>query len=436
LFDLTEPVTSEERGAVLILVALLLGTLMIIAALVVDLGTVRVHEVDLQNASDAGALAGTFELPTDPATARDIAAAYAFAGLGLPPQTGSPCGTATACFTSGNTQVTVTAPYNGFDAVRVRACADTPAFFGTVIGYSSYTVCATAAAVASGGGAGPGDCIICVLNPSGTTVSSTGGGQVQVMGGNLVVNSDSSSALKLTGAGRIGTDGVFGMYGGHSATAGALTPTPTFHLPVPDPLAALGVPAVGGSAQSVSISGSADLSLSPGIYDTITSSSSGQITLDPGIYVVRKQIKLAKSPSAGKVSLQAHGVTIYFACASYPTPCATGESGGTLSMSGGAAVSWTPPTSGAYQGMSVFFDRENTASFGLTGSSASALSGTFYAKKAELNMTGPSGVSTMRARIIVGSLKKTGHSAIQVAWDGSLDPPLLGSTEVSRHLVD
>ena len=129
------------------------------------------------------------------------------------------------------------------------------------------------------------------------------------------------------------------------------------------------------------------------------------MTLQPGIYVVTKQIKLSKSPAPGKASLYAHGVMIYFACQNYPTPCAPGEKGGTLSGSGGVVMDWTPPTSGTYKGMSVFYDRENANEFTLTGSSGTVFDGTIYMKSGTLSMTGPSGVTTsMDSMVVVDKL--------------------------------
>jgi hypothetical protein len=314
-------------------------------------------------------------------------------------------------------------------------CTSSPTFFGRIFGTNDLPVCGDAVAAASAGGTG--DCVICVLGPVGTTFSSTGAGTVDVKGGDIVINSSDGKALSLTGGGKVTTDSDFGIYGGYDATAGALTPLPTYHEPVPDPLAALPVPSVAGSpAPKVSISGSADMTLTPGIYSEIVSSSSGQITLQPGIYVVTKQIKLSKSPSAGKASLYAHGVMIYFACQNYPTPCAPGEKGGTLSGSGGTVVDWTPPTSGTYKGMSVFFDRENANEFILTGSSGTQFSGTIYMKSGLLSMTGPSGVTTsMDSMVVVDAIKKTGDSAIAIDFDPANGPAGVGGSGGNRRLV-
>ena len=436
--------SSSERGASAILVASSLTLIFGVAALVLDIGNARTERLELQNAADSGALAGAFELPSDAPAARQVAAEFAFESLDLTVPSGVACAADTECFTVGRYTLRVISPYSdplssipANEQVRVRTCTSSPTFFGRIFGTSQVAVCGEAVAAARSGG-GTGDCVICVLGPTGTTFSSTGAGTVDVKGGDIVINSSDSQALSLTGGGKVTTDSDFGIYGGYSATAGALTPLPTYHEPVPDPLAHLPVPSLAGSpAPKVSISGSADMNLTPGIYSEIVSSSSGQITLQPGIYVVTKQIKLSKSPAPGKASLYAHGVMIYFACQNYPTPCAPGEKGGTLSGSGGVVMDWTPPTSGTYKGMSVFYDRENANEFTLTGSSGTVFDGTIYMKSGTLSMTGPSGVTTsMDSMVVVDNLKKTGDSAIAIDYNAANGPAGVGgSGGGNRRLV-
>lgn len=429
----------EERGASLILIAGSLMMLLGIAALAVDIGFARSERLDLQNAADAGALAGSFELPDEPSTARAAAAEYAYLGVDLSAPAGIACGANTECFNSGDFTVRVTTPYSKpgsseppAQQIRVQMCSASPTFFGRVLGASEVGICGDAVAVS-----GPGlpACVLCVLSPSGTTFTSTGGGTINVTGGNIQVNSTSPTAVKVSGAGHVSTDQEFGLKGGYSAPSGALSPTPTYHDVIADPLSSIPPPVLSGTpAPKVSISGTADVTLSPGIYSEIVSSSTGQITLQPGIYVVTKEIKLSKSPAVGKVSLKAHGVMVYFACASYPTPCASGQAGASLSMSGATTVSWIPPDSGTYKGISIFFDRNNTGSITLTGGSGNYFAGSVYAKSGTLNMTGDSAITTtMNSMIVVGKLNKSGDSSIDISYDKDLAPP--GAVESTRKLI-
>jgi len=70
-------VFSQQKGSVLIIVAVTLVALLGIAALVVDAGLLYYTKVALSNAADAAALAGVQKLPKYPAEAQDVAEAYA-----------------------------------------------------------------------------------------------------------------------------------------------------------------------------------------------------------------------------------------------------------------------------------------------------------------------------------------------------------------------
>jgi hypothetical protein len=66
---------QNERGAVAIIVAIFLVGLLVIAALVLDLGTGYDHDLELQHAADAGALAGAQQLILDDLNGTSDAAA-------------------------------------------------------------------------------------------------------------------------------------------------------------------------------------------------------------------------------------------------------------------------------------------------------------------------------------------------------------------------
>ena len=238
--------------------------------------------------------------------------------------------------------------------------------------------------------------------------------------------------------------------GYQQAAAGQFSPTPTTGAaPVPDPLASLPVPlpctapgalpapdCVLGNQTSVNLSGSTDRTLSPGVYSSIKSSSTGTLTMQPGIYVITNTLTLNKSPAPGKTSLVAPGVLLYFACSAYPIPCAaTGASGADFSMTGGATASISGPTSGSWQGVSIFFDRTNTATLTLTGSSASSFSGSIYLKSGGTTLTGSSGVFTLNSLIVTSTLTKTGNSDIGISFDPAYNYPGLNGNG-SVHLTE
>jgi hypothetical protein len=102
-------------------------------------------------------------------------------------------------------------------------------------------------------------------------------------------------------------------------------------------------------------------------------------------------------------------------------------------MTGGATASISSPTSGSWQGVSVFFDRANTGTMTLTGSSASSFSGSIYLKSGGTTLTGSSGVFTLNSLIVTSTLTKTGNSGIDVSFDPDQNFPGLDG---HVHLIE
>jgi hypothetical protein len=76
---------NNEKGAAAVLVVIALTVLLGVTALVVDAGSLYLHDAKLANALDASALAGSQALPDSPALAYQLAENYA-AKNGVPPE--------------------------------------------------------------------------------------------------------------------------------------------------------------------------------------------------------------------------------------------------------------------------------------------------------------------------------------------------------------
>jgi hypothetical protein len=109
--------------------------------------------------------------------------------------------------------------------------------------------------------------------------------------------------------------------------------------------------------------------LAPGVYSTITVPAGANLTLNVGTFVVTTGLAIAGT-------LNGSGVTIFLACSGYPTPCASGASGGLFNVTSGA-VTLSPPSSGTYAGLTVFADRNNRASNSFS-TAAVNVGGTWY----------------------------------------------------------
>ncbi len=198
-----------------------------------------------------------------------------------------------------------------------------------------------------------GPCAICVLTEGGLALDGQNG-DITVTGGGVVVNSDPPSGyaayLNPNGHVRVNAASGIGGPGAPSKWFGSgYDPAPTNRPPVADPLAHLPVcgstlpaPAPfaswpGCPTNSASSSGS---TLNPGIY---SSRITGTHFLNPGVYVLKAGIRLS-----GNAQITGRGVTLYFACANYPSPCSAASSGDRdvsgITATGNGAVLLSGPT--------------------------------------------------------------------------------------------
>jgi hypothetical protein len=276
-----------------------------------------------------------------------------------------------------------------------------------------------------------------VLEPSASgALQVPGSGSISVTGGNVLVNSTSASALYLSGSGSISASGANLVVGGASDTgSGTITPAAAGGAsPVPDPLSALVAPTVAGSAAAYSLPGSANGTINPGVYSSISVSGSGSLTLNPGVYVLTGTMS-----GTGTGGIGGTGVLLYFACSSYPTPCTSGQSGGSLQLTGSGGFTITAPTAStctsvpatcAYIGLLAFYDRRNTAAMTISGSGSSSATGTLYAASAPLTLSGSGG--TANSLIIVRTVTVSGSGTVAVRYVGGQNYLPQGSSGLLR----
>ena len=153
--------------------------------------------------------------------------------------------------------------------------------------------------------------------------------------------------------------------------------------------------------------------LQPGVYQGgIKISSQPNVTFAPGIYYLEGG---GLTMSGGSSSLTAKEVMIYNGASS------TGSTG-KITLSGGGAVTMTPPTGGNYAGMAIFQDRTATSDVTLSGGSNWDFTGTVYAAAAHVDVSGGSGGS-MGSQYISDTLTLSGPSTFQdINPDGGYGP--------------
>jgi RHS repeat-associated protein len=259
-------------------------------------------------------------------------------------------------------------------------------------------------------GATDGICGFCVLAPSGTSLTETGNSLLTVAGAGIVVDSAGKPALSVTGNGSITAPSV-GVVGTVSNTGhGSIQNLTTGIKPVTDPLAGLPAPSVArpASVPSVNVSRGSQ-TISPGVYQNISVSGQGALTLNPGTYVI-----LGNFSSSGTSRVTGTGITLYLACASYPTRCTSGAKGAGLSLTGNGSFALSGPTNGCLP-VTIESDPNNTSTISITGNGSDALTGIIYAPSGAAVLTGNGSTFNLAAHMIVGMATVTGNGNISLA---------------------
>lgn len=361
------PPARPRRGAVAVLVALLLIVLLGFLGLVIDSGLMMAGQRQAQNAADAAALAAAEKIMRGRSHADAVADADAFvrthngladaapltlgSNLHIPPVGGPHAGD------PRYVEVVVTVPYNTLFMHVLGGARGRQVGGRAVAGYEALT---------SGDG-----CI--VLDPQARPgLDISGGGRLMVKG-RVLVNSEGggvdengnlvngNTGYAASAAGGSGTGGVWAedlrIVGGvddpaafhHIDPAETARPLHARQVPAPDPFAHLPTPTTAngvlntnrgtvsitggtgstygvGNTETVNSDGTTTYTLNPGLYDSI-SITGGIVRLEPGIYVLLDKAQTPLKITGGDVV--GTGVMFYM----------TGSQAGESSYS---AVSGTP----------------------------------------------------------------------------------------------
>jgi Putative Flp pilus-assembly TadE/G-like len=394
---------APKRGMVAAQVALCLAPLCGVAAFAIDCGLLYENRRRAQASADSAALAAAQDLyanyPTnngaDPegtasASARSTALANGFSNDGansivtvnIPPASGSFANRA------GFAEVVVT-------YYQPRG------FSGIFAGGGNIPV--TGRAVARGLWTTYANGIILLDPLSSGALSDSGGGSVTVNGTATIdidkTVSDSQFALNGSPADLVSANRSFVG----SLEAGE-TPTldPLAYLPAPD-AASLSVQ----SNSKLSISGSGSTTLSPGTYvGGVAISGTGSVTLSPGVYYLSG----GGLTASGSATVTGAGVMIYNS---------PGSIADVVSVTGAAAITLSPPTSGIYQGITLFQDRTSSAPISFTGNGGMTVDGTIYAAHAQLNLIGNNGSNRIGGQYIVNGLTLAGSGSVRMSWSST-----------------
>ena len=278
---------KDESGQVMLLTLLCMTCLLGFVGFAADVGTLFYAKRNLQIAADSAAIAGAAELNYGDMTAAADAAAE---------QNGVTIGT------NGGAVLVNSPPtggaYAGLSGGYVEAIVSQsePTFFMKIFNITSQTVAARA--VAYNGGAG-NTCVYIMEDSANSAMNLQGSFDVSAPKCGVIINSNSSSALNITGAGGQLTAGSIGIVGGTSGKTGGITPAPVTGIAQQsDPYASLVAPTPTGC-----ITPPGDTLTGP-VFAGCYAPSGGTLTINnailgAGTYVLEGNVKLTGSVTSG-----------------------------------------------------------------------------------------------------------------------------------------
>ena len=392
--------TINQRGGVTIFVAILLPVLLGLASLVIDVGYLLVMRNQMQASADAAALVGANALQhAETISDAKLAALEATRANG---------------FENGknSTSVTVSIPPGGsgsfaLDAryVRVTLAKPTSTFLAWIVGVlkTSTTVQAVAGPATS---AGP--CLLTLGTAGAGALSVTGNAVLNDATCGIYVNSNNSSAITENGNASIISNSIQ-VVGNYSKNGNStISPVTINANALADPFSGMTMPIFSScDFNNFSISGNGAIILQPGIYcGGIKINGNHTVTLMPGMY----QIYGGGLNIAGNISsFTGSGVTIYNSgnTSTYPF--------GSIDLSGNEVLNLSAPTSGAYTGMLIMQNTNNSLGASVAGNSAAVLAGNFYFPGNTLNLTGNSGTGIPMGAVVAKQVSIYGNANLSMS---------------------
>ena len=434
----------RRKGTILVVTAIVLIPLVGLMGLVIDAGQLMTAHRTVQNAADAGATAAAMDMLSGRSNSVATSSATSFVqqynGLSaatvtvhIPPASGPH---------AGNSQY-----------VEVLVSNSVPTRFIQVLGVGSSQM-VTARSVAGEEGTAVAAGVIALDRNARPGVNLTGNGSL-VVNGTVLVNSEggglnesgqpinnggSGNAITTSGNGAIYARDVVSVGGVNNVsqirnfdTSNPKSPLHTGATVMPDPYQFLPSPttangAVATNYGAVTLSGNANVTLSPGVYTSIRTSSNVDVYLNPGIYIIAG----GGVTMTGNSTLSGHNVMLYNTGSDYNVNTGLPDSGdgtsappasgnptfGAISITGNALLNLTSysNSSSPFDGMVIYQRRLNTQAMKVAGNGSSdVLNGTVYAKWAALDL---SGNGTFNSQFVVQKIALTGNGTLRLDITG------------------
>lgn len=386
---------TRESGQSLLVFAIMLVAMTMFVALTVDVGFAYKEKQDAQQAADAASLAaaGVLRETASPAQARVKAFAIAKANgfehgvdgvnvvVNIPPVSGP------------NRDLT------NFAEVLIDTSSD--AYFSRVMGFEAFDI-NDVRAVAGGIGVN-GDYGIVALNPTICKALDLNGNiGINIRAAGIFVNSNCpTNAFHANGNVNVTTE-VNSVVGGSMGIGSvSINPPPSPASPITDPLAGLPVPTPPTNVRACPSSWPTTTTLQPGRYNCeLDPPGPRNIIFTPGNYHVTGGIVANGSGNitfgAGNYTIGGSGLKVTGGGRITVNNALLYVDAGALELTGNGVTRLFAPTSGPYDGISIFQSRTNATQMDFKGTSLTSGSGAIYGKAAKVSLVGNSGSANMQ----------------------------------------
>ncbi len=422
----------DQRGSILPMAGVMALLGIGFASLAVDMGYLYYMRGKVQTTADAAALAGAGQIPNI-SKIREHAIKLARQNL---PEDDNGAVVTDSNITHGNwnsgtrTYVQGSEPYNAVRVIALRTDDNENAvelFFARVLGFDTVDIEASSIVLrrdVSG-------CVV-ALDPSADGALTISGNADVNLDCGALVNSNSPTAIIENGSACLTATSIAtsGDYSGD-----CLNPTPEVGMPaITDPLADLDPPAIPPCDYASLVDIDLNTTLTPGYYcGGISIHDSAEVDFDPGMYIldgIGLQI-------TGNSRVRGDELTIYFppTITGYDAPGPTPPV--SLLIAGTTDVELSAPTSGYYEGILFYQDRNASSDIQnlLTGDANMELEGLFYFPNNPVKFAGNTQVEgSAWISIIARTVEVVGNANLyqdlsEVAYSPS-------SIFVSLHIVD
>lgn len=400
---------QQRHGTVLVFFVVCLTMLFAVLAVVVEGGVLFDRRRHAQATADASAMAAATDLFKNYTKSYgvDSNGTAKAAAIGIAKENG---------YSSLNATVTVNIPPTSGDHIGVDGYAEVtieytqPALFSQIFGNNATKVYARA--VARGRWLKQNNGII-VLDPHAKgALNAHGNGKVNVIGADVIVNSDNVEAGVGTGGASL-VSPTFLINGGVNSYAPFTGEVRTGVPPTPDPLRTLPPPNPNTltvrSTSRFQKSGGTHYLL-PGVYQGgIKIGGQASVVLAPGIYYM----------DGGGFEFKGQGYLSGSEIMIYNNPQSSNDR---LYLAGLGSVTITPPKTGIYKGIAFYQNRNADVTGNVEGNGLFNISGTFYAAGSLMNVNGNGDVS-IGAQYISRMLDIGGNGDVNITWERSLIAP-------------